>query len=61
MNETTTLPAPAGWREALDESEADLAAGRLVAGALVHEALRDSIARMRDPQEPVTETSPPAS
>lgn len=39
-------PAPAGWLEALAESEADLAAGRIVPGEVVMKDLRDSLARL---------------
>ena len=43
---TQTRPVPAGWLEILDESEADLAAGRIVPGEVVHQGLRDSLARL---------------
>jgi hypothetical protein len=39
------IEAPAGWLEALAESEADFAAGRIVPGDVVMHDLRDSIAR----------------
>lgn len=39
-------PVPAGWLEALAESEAQLAAGETVPGATVRQGLRDSIARL---------------
>jgi hypothetical protein len=39
-------PAPAGWLEALERSEADLAAGRAVPLELVLARLRESIKRM---------------
>lgn len=40
-------PAPAGWLEALAESEAELAAGLTVPGEVVHQELRDAIARLK--------------
>jgi len=47
MNDTPTLPvAPAGWLEALAESDADLAAGRIVSGDEVMRDLRESLARL---------------
>jgi hypothetical protein len=39
-------PVPAGWLEALAESEADLAAGRVVPGDLIMRDLRDSLAQL---------------
>jgi hypothetical protein len=44
-NEQPPTPAPAGWLEALAESEAQLAAGQTVPADTVHQGLRDSIAR----------------
>ena len=42
-----TLPsAPAGWLEALAESDADLASGRIVSGDAVLRDLKDSLARL---------------
>ena len=41
------LPVPPDWPELLAESEADLAAGRTVPGAAVHQELRDAIARLK--------------
>ena len=38
--------APAEWLEALARSEADLAAGRIVPGAVVRRELQGSIARL---------------
>jgi len=38
--------APAGWIEALDRSEAQLAAGETISGEEVMRELRDSIDRM---------------
>jgi hypothetical protein len=40
------LDAPPDWLEALAESEADLAAGRIVPGEVVRQGLLDSIARL---------------
>jgi len=37
--------APPGWLEALDESEAELAAGQTVPGEAVHQRIRDSLTR----------------
>jgi hypothetical protein len=37
---------PAGWLEILAESEADLAAGRVVPGDMVMRKLRESLARL---------------
>jgi hypothetical protein len=42
----TPAIAPAGWLEALAESEADLAAGRIVPGDVVMRDLRESLARL---------------
>ena len=38
---------PADWLEALEESESDMAAGRIVPAEQVHQQLDDSIARIR--------------
>ncbi len=38
---------PAGWLEALAESEADLAAGRIVPGEEVMRDLQDSLDRLK--------------
>jgi DNA recombination-dependent growth factor C len=47
MDDTQTPAiAPAGWLEALAESEADLAAGRIVPGDVVKRDLRESLARL---------------
>ena len=43
---TNPRAVPAGWLEILDESEADLAAGRIVPGEVVLQDLRDAIARL---------------
>ncbi len=42
---------PANWIEALAESDADIAAGRIVPGEVIMQELRESIARM-DPKLP---------
>jgi hypothetical protein len=49
MNDTPhTFDAPPGWVEALDESEAELDAGvPTVPAKVVHQMIRDSIARIR--------------
>ena len=44
--EDTLISAPAGWRAALAESDADLAAGRIVSSDVVLRDLRDSLARL---------------
>ena len=46
MDDVRPLPAPAGWLEALDRAEADVAAGRVVDGAAIHGELAASIRRM---------------
>lgn len=51
--------APPGWIEALEESDADLAAGRVVPMAALKAELRESIARLEaqgveDDEEPST-------
>ncbi len=58
-DDTTPRPVPAGWLEALAESDADLASGRIVPSAMVHAELRASIARLEaaqladaDPSQP---------
>ena len=45
-NDDAPHPVPAGWLEALERSEADLAAGRTVPGEVVMERLRQTIAEM---------------
>jgi hypothetical protein len=40
------MDAPEDWIDALDESMADIAAGRLVSGEIVRRELLESIARM---------------
>jgi hypothetical protein len=40
----TYAPVPAGWHETLAQSEADLAAGRIVPGDAVIRDLRESLA-----------------
>ena len=42
----TPTRAPIGWLEALAQSEAELAAGMTVCGDVVHQRIRDSIARI---------------
>lgn len=49
-NDPPLPEAPAGWLEALAESEADLAAGRTVPGEVVHQLLRESMARLEAKQ-----------
>jgi hypothetical protein len=47
MDDTPTRDiAPAGWLEALAESDADLAAGRIISGDVVMRDLKDSLARL---------------
>jgi hypothetical protein len=47
MDDTPTPSiVPAGWLEVLAESDADLAAGRIVPGDVVMRDLRDSLARL---------------
>ena len=47
MDDTPTRAiAPAGWLEVLAESEADLAAGRIVSGDEVMRDLHDGLARL---------------
>ena len=43
----TTRPVPSGWLEALDRSDAELAAGLTVPAAVVHRRIRDSIVRIK--------------
>jgi hypothetical protein len=43
---TPTEQAPHGWLEALEESEAELAAGLIVPRETVHRELQESIARL---------------
>jgi hypothetical protein len=47
----THAPAPAGWLEILEESEAELAAGLTVPGEVVRQMLRDSLARLEARRE----------
>jgi hypothetical protein len=53
-------PAPAGWLEILEESEAELAAGLTVSGEVVRQMLRDSLARLEARQDaaPLRRASP---
>jgi len=47
MDDTPTPSiAPAGWLEVLAESDADVAAGRIVSGDVVLRDLQDSLARL---------------
>jgi len=47
MNDTVLASTiPAGWLEALAESDADLAAGRIVPGETVLRDLKESLARI---------------
>ena len=45
-DDTTPRPLPAGWLDAMDESDADLTAGRIVSADIVHAELRASITRL---------------
>ena len=45
MDDNIPIP-PAEWLEALAESDADLAAGRIVSGEVVLRDLKDSLARL---------------
>jgi len=48
MNDTPTPAiAPAEWLEVLAESDADIAAGRIVPGDVVMRELRDCLARLQ--------------
>jgi hypothetical protein len=49
-DDTTPRPVPVGWLEAMAESDADLAAGRIVPAAVVHAELCASIARLEAAQ-----------
>jgi hypothetical protein len=42
----TPVIAPSGWLDALAKSEAELAAGHTVPGDVVHQRIRDTIARI---------------
>ncbi len=47
MDDTPTPAiAPAEWLEVLAESDADIAAGRIIPGEVVRQMLRDSVARL---------------
>ena len=46
MDDVPSKPVPREWAEAIAESEADLAAGRLVDGETVHREMRERIGRM---------------
>jgi hypothetical protein len=48
MDDTPQPSAPAEWIEALERSEAQLAAGQVVSGEAMHQRLREGIARMED-------------
>jgi hypothetical protein len=45
------IPAPAGWLEALAESEAQLAAGQIVAGDQVMRELDECVAQLEGRQK----------
>ena len=49
-DDTTPCLVPAGWLDVLNESDADLAAGRVVSADTVHAELRASIARLEAAQ-----------
>lgn len=46
LMDDSPIAAPADWLEALAESDADLAAGRIVPGEVVLRDLQDSLARL---------------
>lgn len=50
--------APKEWVDALDEAEADLAAGRICDGAIIHAELRASIERMERGEAPADGGAP---
>jgi hypothetical protein len=60
MDEPTS-PVPADWLAALDESDADVAAGRIVSGESVMRDLYASLARLEAAAEPDTRPSAPAA
>jgi hypothetical protein len=55
-----TNPVPAEWLEALEESDADIAAGRIVSGEAVIRELYASLARLEAAAEADTQPSAPA-
>jgi hypothetical protein len=59
MDDTPNSPIPAEWAEALERSEAQLAAGQIVSGDAVRKRLRASIARMEARLEPNPESAHP--
>ena len=59
-DDPTTRPAPPGWLDAMAESDADLAAGRIVSAAAVHAGLTASIERMERQAAARRTSSPPA-
>jgi len=59
MDENAThAEAPAGWLEAIAESEAELAAGLTVPGDVVRQRLLDSIARIEAKRAATEQRSP---
>lgn len=58
-DDTNSRPIPAGWLEAMDESDVDLAAGRIVSAGAVHAELRASIARLGAAQLDADRVGPP--
>ncbi len=58
-DDTTSRSPPAGWLDAMDESDADLAAGRIVSAGIVHTELRASIARLEAAQLGADRADPP--
>jgi hypothetical protein len=52
QQDDVTLPPPAGWIEALERSEAQLAAGQIVDGATVMRELHECVASMEATPSP---------
>jgi hypothetical protein len=50
-NVDNTIGAPTGWLEALERSEAQLAAGQVVSGEVVMRELLESITRLEGQQK----------
>jgi len=64
MNHATPQPLPSGWLEAIEESDAQLAAGQLVPLSLVLAEIQDTIAHIEaklaaDPAAPKANSTPP--
>lgn len=64
MDDDTSRPPPPEWLRAIEESDADLAAGRIVPASVVHAELDATIAELEarevtDADNPASQDAPP--